>query len=191
MRRVVTRIGGTWRELRPGRNPLRRACDRAEAALLAGLVAAFLIGVPLAGIWAYRTGVRAGHAEQASWHQVPAVLLEAAPAGGYAGNQAAVPARWAAPGGAARTGRIIAPAGAPVGSTVALWVDASGRPVGLPLGDGQMAGQAVVASVAAVAVVGFLLLCASALGRWALARRRLAAWDAAWRVVGPQWSSQI
>jgi hypothetical protein len=47
----------TWRELRPDRNPLCRACDRAEAALLAGLLAAFLIGVPLAAVFAGRRRV--------------------------------------------------------------------------------------------------------------------------------------
>jgi len=43
-------LRGLW----PGRNPLRRRCDRAEAVILAGLVSAFVIGAPLAaGRWAH------------------------------------------------------------------------------------------------------------------------------------------
>ncbi len=38
------------RRLWPDRNPLRRAADRAEAAVMAGLLAMFLVGVPLAAV---------------------------------------------------------------------------------------------------------------------------------------------
>jgi hypothetical protein len=58
----MRRIGRLWRELRPDRNPLRRACDRAEAGLLAALLAAFLLAVSLAaiiaGVRAYGAGLR-------------------------------------------------------------------------------------------------------------------------------------
>ena len=189
----MSRLGGLWRELRPDRNPLRRACDRAEAVLLAVLLTAFLIGVPLAAVvageWQYSTALRVERA-QAAWHLVSAVLLATAPAPGYAGYEAAVPATWAVPGGARRTGAIAAPAGTPAGAAVTLWVDASGRPRGTPLRGGQVVGQAIVTAVIAVAAVGLSLLCIAALARWVLARRRLAAWDAEWRVIGPQWTSR-
>ena len=48
--RLMRRISRLWRELRPDRNPLRRACDRAEAALLAVLLAVFLVAVSLAAV---------------------------------------------------------------------------------------------------------------------------------------------
>src|SRR6516225_8875980 len=67
-------LRGLW----PDRNPLRRASDRAEAAVVAGLAAALLAGVPLAGFavgeWSYDASVRAMHAQMA-WRQVSAVLL--------------------------------------------------------------------------------------------------------------------
>ena len=77
--RWLRRVRGWW----PDRNPLRRRCDRAEAALFTVLVAVFLAGAPLlalsAGRWAHDSGPPAGHAQRARWHQVPVVL---APVGG-------------------------------------------------------------------------------------------------------------
>jgi len=43
-------LWGLW----PGRNPLRRRCDCAEAVILSGLVAACVIGGPLAAVGAGR-----------------------------------------------------------------------------------------------------------------------------------------
>jgi hypothetical protein len=64
----VRRIGRLWRELRPDRNPLRRACDRAEAGLLAALLAVFLVAVLLAavicGVRAYGAGLRVERADR-------------------------------------------------------------------------------------------------------------------------------
>jgi hypothetical protein len=185
----VTRLGILWRELRPDRNPLRRACDRAEAALLVGLLAAFVIGVPLAAVFAGGSQYRAERARQASWHQVPAVLLAPAPDHRHAGYEAVL-ATWTAPGGAQRAGRILAPADTPLGGTVTVWVDGSGRPAGLPLQRGQLIGEAIIVAAVAATAVGLPLLCTAALARRALARRRLAVWEAEWRATGPRWTSQ-
>jgi len=61
--------------LRPDRNPLRRACDRAEAGLLAALLAAFLVAVSLAaiigGVRAFGAGLRVECAEQAAGTRFP------------------------------------------------------------------------------------------------------------------------
>jgi len=47
----VTRVArGLW----PDRNPLRRTSDRAEAAMVAVLIAAFLIGAPLIALITWR-----------------------------------------------------------------------------------------------------------------------------------------
>jgi hypothetical protein len=119
----VRRLDVLWRELRPDRNPLRRACDRAEAALAACLLIAVLIGVPVAAVFAGASEYRIERGQQASWHRVPALLL-AAPKPGGAGYQAAALGRWRAPDGTQRVGRIVAPAGAPAGRRVAVWVDA-------------------------------------------------------------------
>ena len=106
------------RRLWPDRNPLRRAADRAEFAVVALLLVAFLAGVPLTALaaahWAAASGLRAERA-QARSHQVPAVLLHDAPT--PAGSLSfpvpwtQVLARWASPAGP-RTGKIEAPPGA-------------------------------------------------------------------------------
>jgi hypothetical protein len=186
----VRRLGALWRELRPDRNPLRRACDRAEAALAAGLLAALLIGVPAAAVFAGVSEYRTGRAQQASWHRVPAVLLAAAPDPRGAGHQAAVLGTWTVPHGTQRVGRIVAPAGTPAGRRVTLWVDASGRPIRTPQSRGLIIAEAIVVAVIAAAAVSLCLLCIAGLARWALTRRRLAAWDTEWQATGPQWTSQ-
>lgn len=67
------------RRLRPDRNPLRRASDRAEFAVVVVLLAALLAGAPLTALaaarWAAASGLRAGLA-QPGRRQVTAVLLQ-------------------------------------------------------------------------------------------------------------------
>jgi hypothetical protein len=113
-------LRGLW----PDRNPLRRACDRAEAAVVAGLAAALLVGVPLAalsvGLWSHGAGVRAQHA-QVAWRQVPAVSLADAPDAAPAGCGSWRPrvlAYWTAPDGTQRAGRVPAPVSARAGTTL-------------------------------------------------------------------------
>ena len=69
-----TTVPSGWlRGLWPDHNPLRRTCDRAEAAIVAGLIAAFLIAAPVAGLiagqWAYNASLRAEYAQPAAHHQ--------------------------------------------------------------------------------------------------------------------------
>ena len=99
---------------------------------MAGLLAAFLIGVPLAALFGGWSQYHSERAQQASWHQVRALVLALAPDRRYAGDEAAVLATWAAPGGAQRTGRIVAPPRAWAGGTVPVWIDGSGRPAHAP-----------------------------------------------------------
>src|SRR5262249_56389680 len=95
-RRWLRRVRGWW----PDRNPLRRRCDRAEAALFTVLVAVFLAGAPLlalsAGRWAHDSGPPAGHAQPAGPHQVPAVLRTAT-IQRFAPSPAPASCRWARP----------------------------------------------------------------------------------------------
>ena len=178
------RLWGLW----PDRNPLRRRCDRVEAAILAGLVAAFVLGGSVAalaaGRWAYDTALCTEHAGEAVRHQVAAVLLTTA----EAWSPATARARWTAPGGGARTGWVPAPAGAPAGMAVRVCVDAAGRPAEPPLRHSQVVGQAVMAATAAVFTLAVLVGGAGWFARRLADRRRLAAWDAQWRATGPRWS---
>jgi hypothetical protein len=178
------RLRGLW----PDRNPLRRRCDRVEAAIVAGLVVAFILGGSLAalaaGRWAYNTALRTERADEAADQQVAAVLVTTASAP-QGWSPATARARWTAPDGTRHTGWVPASAGAPTGTTVRVWVDAAGRPAEPPLRHSQVEGQAMMAAVAAVFAVAMLLGGAGWFARRVADRRRLAAWDAEWRATGP------
>ncbi len=188
--RVTARTARGARGLWPDHNPLRRTIDRAEAAVVSMLAIIFLAGAPLAAATAGRlaggSAARAASAYQATWHRVPAALLTAAPAPAPGNYQATVLATWKAPDGAPRTGRISVLPGQGANGTVMVWVDKAGRLTGPPLRS-QPRG-ALAASVLAALATGVVLFCAGLLAHWVLERRRLAAWDADWRVTGPSWT---
>jgi hypothetical protein len=193
---AATRADRAVRVLRllwPDRNPLRRRCDRFEALILAALVVAFLVAAPLVVIATehavYGDAARRAQGERAAWHQVKAVLLDKPATFGYSAGPEAL-AWWTAPGGARRTGLVTTPINARIGSTVRIWTDASGQQTGPPLSPGQVRGAAVAFAIVAPLVLGIVLLGAGITVRVRLARRRLTAWDAEWRVAGPQWSRQ-
>ena len=174
-------------------NPLRRRIDKIAACLAALLMAVFLTGAPMLSVaaarWAGHAGATAQRAAR-SWRQVPAVLLRGAPlpALGWAFGSSWVPARWTAPDGQERAGRIPVSSRLAAGRTVRLWVDTAGSPTGPPPSHGAaVASEAVAAAFASVALGAVLWWLAGA-GRWVLDRRRLAAWEAAWAAIGPQWT---
>ena len=174
-------------------NPLRRRIDKIAACLAALLMAVFLTGAPMLSVAAARwAGHAAATAQRAarSWRQVPAVLLRGAPlpALGWAFGSSWVPARWTAPDGQERAGRIPVSSRLAAGRTVRLWVDTAGSPTGPPPSHGAaVASEALAAAFASVALGAVLWWLAGA-GRWVLDRRRLAAWEAAWAAIGPQWT---
>jgi hypothetical protein len=180
-------VRGLW----PDRNPLRRTLDRVEGVIVGGLAVAFLAGAPLTatatGHMADGIAARAAHTQQASCHQVPAVLLTSVPAGWW-DYAPTVRASWQAPDGTRHTGAVPAPPDAKAGATVMVWIDAAGRLTERPLQPYQVRGQAVLAALLAPVALGLILLCAAQLAHAALTRRRLAAWEADWRATGPQWS---
>ena len=189
--------GSTWlgrlmRGRRPDRNPLRRGSDRAETAMLGVLLAAFLAGAPFAahaaGSWTYATSVREAQAQQAVLHQVPATLLQAASPWGISEGGAEAPARWKAPDGQVRTAQVFVLSGAPAGSKVMVWVNQAGQLTDSPLQHSQVTGRADMARVLAIAALAVTLMIVGWAARWALDRRRLAAWGAEWLSAGPRWS---
>lgn len=191
----VTRLRRFVRGMRPDRNPLRRTSDRVEAAVLAMLVVAFLVGAPFIALasagWALATGHRTEVAEQASWHQVAARVLKVTPEadGAYTGLSQAQ-ARWTAPDGKAVTGEISVQPDTVAGATVRLWTTSDGQVTGPPLQDAQVMGQAEFDAALSVVVLAALLAITGLLARWVLERRRLAAWDAEWRATGPRWTTR-
>jgi hypothetical protein len=180
------------------RNPLRRRTDRVEAGMVAGLILVFLITAPVlvavAGHWIDTAGIRQQRAE-ASWRQVPATVQHSAPAqrDDSLGMAETVwkPARWTAPDGQPRSGRIPVSPAAAAGNRVRVWVNHSGSPTRRPLQRTQLQGRAAIAGVLTATVLGLVLGLAGIAGRFLLSRRRLADWDKAWRAVGPQWTRQL
>ena len=196
-RRPGTRLARCARRLGFDRNPLRRRTDRIEAAIRLVTVILLLVAVPIATIAVGRQvdhlALRQAHAQQAADHQVTAVLLQQAQATGvpdpYTSIQLTyVLARWQAPGQAPRSGQVLAPAGAYAGSTVKIWIDASGAVTSPPPDHRMIAGDVCIAAVVTCLVASLLVLGSNALARRVLDRRRLRAWDAGWRVTGPLWS---
>jgi hypothetical protein len=178
-------------------NPLRRRTDKIAARAAALLLAAFLIGAPLlsaaAAGWAAHHGAAELRAAR-SWHQVSAILLQGVPAptasGGVLGYHQVL-ARWTAPDGRARTGRISVSADMAAGRMVRLWVDSAGSPTGFPLHRSAVLADEAIAAVIATVALGIALLCLARAGRWVLDRRRLADWQAGWAAVGPQWTRRF
>jgi hypothetical protein len=179
------------------RNPLRRRTDRIEAAIRLAIVILLLVAMPLAAIAVGRQAdnlaLRRAHAQQAADHQVSAVLLEQAQANGVPGPYTSVQltyvlARWQPPGGPPRSGQVLAPAGTPAGSTVTIWIDASGAVVSPPPDHREIVGDAALAAMVTGLIASLLLLGLNTLARRALDRRRLNAWAAEWSATGPRWS---
>lgn len=193
MGRVSRWIRGWW----PDRNPLRRRCDRVEAAVAAGLLGVLFVAGPVVAVLGaqavYGASLRIQESGQASLHRVAAVLLATAPAPSYSFAGARVlpeaRARWTAPDGVSHTGAVIVAAPAPAGSRVKVWVDASGRLAGPPLQHKQVTGQAVLGAMVGISVLAFVLACAWVIARHALQRRRLADWDDDWGITSRRWSS--
>ena len=176
-------------------NPLRRRTDKIAACLAALLLAMFSIGAPVLSIaaigWAGRTGATGQQAAR-SWHQVSAVLQQAAPSfSREASGLTLVQARWTAPEGRARSGSIPVSAGLAAGHTVPLWVDEAGLPTGPPPSHGAVLAREATAGAVATVALGIVLLCLASLGRWVLDRRRFADWEAAWAASGPQWTRRF
>lgn len=191
----VTCLGRFVRERRFDHNPLRRATDRIETAMLAMLVIALLAGTPFAalaaGAWAHGIAQRAQLSQQASRVQVKAVVLTVtAPSatGRLLADQAQ--ARWQAPDGREVTGQVPIPPGTVAGQTIPVWTDRAGGFTTAPLLDEQVAEQTAVGQALGVIGTVCVLTVAGLLARRALTRRRMADWDADWQATGPRWTTR-
>jgi hypothetical protein len=95
-------------------NPLRRASDRAEAWIRAGLLAVFLIAGPMAALstggWAYHAGVTAARVQAAHTHHVKAVVPQSALVPTYLDrdSQAWAGTRWESTAASARSSQMLA-----------------------------------------------------------------------------------
>jgi hypothetical protein len=192
----VTRLGRFVRRWRFDRNPLRRATDRVETAVLVVLVAAFLIGAPAAalatGAWTHGMAQRAQLAQQASRSQVTAAVLAVTPPTPAGGEELAwqAQARWRAPDGQVVTHQVPVPLDTAVGGKIQVWTDRTGDLTTAPLLDSQVADQTASGEALGAMAVAVVLTVAGALALWTLNQRRMAAWDADWHATGPRWTTR-
>jgi len=177
-----------------GRNALRRPVDRIEGAVLVALSAAFGMAVVMACIFGTHT-YQAQRAATAGLRPAAAVLLQAGPSADSLGRVGQAEARWFVPGGGEQTGMLTtatAPdiAGAAAGTRIRVWLNRSGQPTGPPADQSVMIIYSLVAGAMVTALAGMALLLAYALCRAVLDRRRLAAWESAWNLIGPKWTTR-
>jgi hypothetical protein len=181
-----------------GRNPLRRCSDRIQAIAWAGLVTAFLIGAPLASIYAshgiYIYALRARRTQAMAWHRVPALVLHAKPLVTALETTGRPPTllvlRWVKPDGSSQTGEVTRAGNAVAGSTVTVWTDKKGRLAHPPLSRAEAADRAICAAVAAPMALALLLAAVGGVVSLILDRSRVARWGSEWEVVGPQWAGR-
>ena len=178
-------------------NPLRRRSDRIETfvrlTILVLLLAAVPAGVLLAGNIADHVFTHQAQAQQASDHQVTAVLTQDAPMVGAADPYSAVEtawaqARWTAPNGTAHSGGVLVIAGSRKGSKVRVWINATGATTAAPVSHRDVMAEVAVTGMVTGIVVILLLLGTEAIAVYSLNRRRFGAWDAEWRATGPIWT---
>jgi hypothetical protein len=104
-------------------------------------------------------------------------------------------ARWRDPEGGEQSGMLTTVTtpgiiGATAGARIPVWLDRSGQPAAPPGGQVAMIVNALtVGAGAAGGAVAVLLIC-YALCRLVLDRRRLAAWESAWSLTGPRWTTR-
>lgn len=194
-------ISDSWplralRGARLDRNPLRRGIDRLETCLLVGLFVLLAAGAPfaaqLAGHASYLRGWQARQDQLLARHQVQAVLTRTAgPVNGYSLSAFVLtPATWSSVGGVRRSGEVPAEPGSRAGTPVTVWTDDNGYLDSPPLAISEVASQADAATTGVIVGAGVVYIVGAAAIRLLLNHRRMAAWDADWRVTAPTWKRQ-
>ena len=191
--------GGPRRMLRlvrwlAGRNALRRPVDRIEGAFLVVLSAAFLVAMTVASVLAAHT-YQSQRAASAGLRPALAILLQAGPPYGSLDRFGQAKARWRDPQGGEQVGvltTVTTPGiiGTAAHTRIPIWLNRSDQPVAPPAGPVAMIVYALAVGAAAAGGAAIALLIAYTLCRLALDRRRLAAWESAWSLTGPRWTTR-
>jgi hypothetical protein len=178
-----------------GRNTLRRPVDRIEGTVLVVLTAAFLVAVAVASVLGVRS-YQSQRAASAGMRPVVAVLSQPGPLSyGSMAELGEAEARWRDPGGSEQSGVLTtatAPGilGAAAGARIPVWLDPSGQPVVPSGGQVAMIINALAPGTTVAGGAGITLLLCYGLCRLVLDRRRLAAWESAWSLTGPRWTTR-
>lgn len=193
MRRVPTGRIARLRRMLAGGNTLRRPVDRLEGAMLMALLAVFAVAVAVASLVGSRM-YQAQQAAAASLRPATAVLIQPGPPADSLPRVGQVRASWSAQGsgrqsGVLTTATVPGIVGAAAGARIPIWLNRLGQPAAAASGQAVMMIYALIAGGAVAAIAGVALLAAYAVGRHALDRRRLAAWEIAWARTGPRWTA--
>ena len=178
-----------------GRNTLRRPVDRIEGAVLVALTAAFLVAMAAASVLGVHT-YQSQRAAAAGLRPVVAVLSQAGPlVYGSTAQLGLAKARWRVPGGGEKSGvvtAVTAPGilGATAGAQIPVWLNRSGQPAAPPAGQAAMIVNALAPATSVVGGAGMAVLICYGLCRLVLDRRRLAAWESAWSLTEPRWTTR-
>jgi hypothetical protein len=182
-----------WRRDWSGRNPLVRASDRFEAALLITVVTAMALALPLAAIVGQSTyaGQASNAAREAlSRHRATAIVLQDTPGPialsegvGAITTTTTASARWPSPDGVMRTGDISMPSGSRAGERVSIWISATGEQVAAPVPSSGAVTAGVLAGALTLLGAAALFLSVYGGGRKILDRQRLARWERDWAAL--------
>ena len=157
------------------------------------LLAAFIAAVIVASL----VGVRTYQSQRAAGARLrPSVAVLTASGPIYMMNGVGkAQARWRALDGRERSGTLTTRAAPDIwnagrGSRVEIWVTRTGEPAAPPPGEVAMLLTATVIPLWSAIGVGVILMLCYWPCRLALDRRRLAAWESAWALVGPRWTTR-
>lgn len=174
--------------LRVWGNPLARSSDRTEALVLIGLIAVWVLSLPLVATVAsaeWSTIAARVSADQNRAVAVDAVLVDDAPPTVVdPRSPAMVPptaaGTWVGRDGVPAAGAVPVPAGARAGDHVTIWLDAAGTVVDPPMTTPTAAGILVAGAATAWFVLGLTFAAGWRGLRWLFDRRRSRSWTDEW-----------
>ncbi|MFI2368009.1 hypothetical protein [Streptomyces sp. NPDC018833] len=179
-------------------HPLRRRVDVLEARVLLAVAGAVCVLAPAvgatAGAYAYTHDQAVAAAQNASRHQVRAVVLRDAPDPAPQADatqrltKVAVPVRWTTADGTSATGTAAVRPGTERGEPMSIWLDRAGRITTAPLNSGDIWAGALFVGLGGAALTVSAGAVAAAAVRAVWNRRRAAEWQREWKEVEPAWS---
>lgn len=98
--------------------------------------------------------------------------------------------RWLHSDDTYRTGRTLVSSHVQPGAHVTVWLDARDKLATPPTGPVDALVSPVLFGLGSASVLGGAAFGTASLARRRLDRRRMAHWDAEWRLVGPRWSQR-
>jgi len=178
--------------LRVFRNPLARGVDRTETVLLIGLMAIWLVSVPLLATVASATWPTVESrvlAEQSRVVAVDAVLQSDAASVSMDPRspsmvQPTAAASWPGRDGRLAQGTITVGSTARAGDHLTIWLDADGTVVDRPMTTHTAAGLLAAGTAGAWLVLGLTIAGVGRAVRWRFDRRRSRSWAQEWASFG-------